>query len=149
MPQEGFRIGELLLGQGVPLLTPLLCNSEERLLDTLEDKGLCHYVGSYCSKKVLGVCVTKKQVSCCFQSKLTRIIQEQGRPQLGKTWGEPKKAVCEGFTVDEFSRLDLSQMDFSEIYSEFLEAAKLPDELEMAGTIQAKIQNYYSQNGAN
>ena len=40
-------------------------------------------------------------------------------------------------------------MDFTEIYSEFLEAAKLPDEAQMATDIQAKIRAYYQQNGAN
>lgn len=135
-------------GKGIPLLTPFLCNAEERLLDTLDDRGLCHSLGSYCSNKVLGVCTTKKTAYCCYQSKLTRIIQEQGRPQLGKSWGKPKEATCEGFTVDEFSRLDLSLMDFSEIYSEFLEAAKLPDEIELAGEIQARIRDYY-QDGSN
>jgi conjugal transfer mating pair stabilization protein TraN len=37
-------------------------------------------------------------------------------------------------------------MDFSEIYSEFLEAAKLPNEAQMASDIQAKIQQYYRTN---
>ena len=78
---------------------------------------------------------------------MTRILQEQGRPQINKPWGKPKEEKCEGFTVDEFSRLDMSKMDFSEIYSEFLEAAKLPNEAQMATDIQAKIQQYYQQNG--
>ena len=45
---------------------------------------------------------------CCFESKLSRILQEQGRPQIGKPWGTPKRETCLGFTVDEFARLDLS-----------------------------------------
>lgn len=42
----------------------------------------------------------------------------------------------------------MSKMDFSGIYSEFLEAAKLPNEAQMATDIQAKIQQYYQQNAS-
>ena len=130
-------------GKGVPLLTPWLCSSAEKELDKKDDKGLCHKLGSYCSDKILGICVTSKDAYCCFASKLTRILQEQGRPQLGKPWGSAKKGTCEGFTIDEFSRLDLSVMDFSEVVAEFTDAAKLPDELATSTMIQQRIKEYY------
>ena len=127
-------------------LTTFLCASSEKQLDVKDRLGLCHFVGSYCSSSFLGVCTTKRKTYCCFESKLTRIIQEQGRPQIDKPWGPPKTEQCVGLTLDEFSRLDLSKMDFSEIYSEFLESAKLPDQAQMATDIQAKIKAYYQQN---
>ena len=52
---------------------------------------------------------------------------------------------CSGFTVDEFSRLNLSVMDFSEIYNDFIEAARLPDEAATLTDIQTKIQAYYTR----
>ena len=130
-------------------LTTFLCASSEKQLDVKDRLGLCHFVGSYCSSSFLGVCTTKRKTYCCFESKLTRIIQEQGRPQIDKPWGPPKTEQCVGLTLDEFSRLDLSKMDFSEIYSEFLESAKLPDQAQMASDIQAKIKAYYQQNATN
>ena len=136
----------LLTAVATQFLTVFLCSKEEKMLDVKDRLGLCHFVGSYCSASFLGVCTTKKKAYCCFESKLTRILQEQGRPQINKPWAKPKEEKCEGFTVDEFSRLDMSKMDFSEIYSEFLEAAKLPNEAQMATDIQAKIQQYYQQN---
>ena len=36
-------------------------------------------------------------------------------------------------------------MDFSEVYAEFTEAARLPDELEAATEIQQKIEDYYAR----
>ena len=132
---------------GISLLVALGCDREEILLHQRDAQGLCAYVGTYCSDKVLGVCVTKKKVYCCFESKLTRIIQEQGRAQLNKPWDKPKREQCLGFSVDEFSRLDLSQMDFSEVYAEFTEAARLPDELETAIQIQQKIEDFYARSG--
>ena len=38
--------------------------------------------------------VYKRQVYCCFESKLSRILQEQGRQQLNKPWGKPKTEQC-------------------------------------------------------
>jgi conjugal transfer mating pair stabilization protein TraN len=132
---------------GISLLVALGCNREEVLLHERDAQGLCAYVGTYCSDKFLGVCLTKKKVYCCFESKLSRILQEQGRLQLPKPWDKPKEEQCEGFTLDEFARLDLSQMDFSEVYAEFTEAARLPDELETSILIQQKIEDYYARSG--
>src|SRR3546814_18256144 len=121
------------------------CSREEVLLHQRDSQGLCAYVGTYCSSSFLGVCLTKKKVYCCFESKLTRILQEQGRAQLPKPWGKPKTEQCLGFTLDEFARLDLSRMDFSEVYAEFSDAARLPDELQTSELIQQKIRDYYER----
>lgn len=130
---------------GIQLLVALGCSREEMLLHQRDAQGLCAYVGSYCSDSFLGVCLTKKKVYCCFESRLSRILQEQGRQQLNKPWGKPKTEQCLGFTIDEFARLDLSQMDFSEVYAEFTDAARLPDELQAATQIQQKIEDYYAR----
>jgi conjugal transfer mating pair stabilization protein TraN len=130
---------------GVQLLVSLGCSREEQLLHERDAQGLCAYVGTYCSDSFLGVCLTKKKVYCCFESKLSRILQEQGRQQLNKPWAKPKVETCAGFTIDEFARLDLSKMDFSEVYAEFTGAARLPDELQAASDIQQKIEDYYAR----
>ena len=113
-------------------------------IDEKDDAGLCHKVGTYCSSSFLGICVTKKDVYCCFQSKISRILQEQGRPQIGKPWGKPKTETCEGFSIFEFQQLDLAAMNFSEVYADFMEAAKLPDEAAALVQIQQKIADYYA-----
>jgi conjugal transfer mating pair stabilization protein TraN len=137
-----------IAGLATPFLTLFLCSASEKELDVRERMGLCHILGSYCSEKVLGICTTKRKSSCCFLSKLTRILQEQGRVQLNKSWGTPKSPECSGFTIEEFARLDLSKMDFAEVYQEFIDAAKVPDEASAMTDIQAKIKNYYAQGGS-
>ena len=132
---------------GISLLVALGCDREEVLLHQRDAQGLCAYVGTYCSDSFLGACLTKKKVYCCFESKLSRILQEQGRRQLNKPWGKPKTEQCLGFTIAEFARLDLSQMDFSEVYAEFTAAARLPDELQATTEIQQKIEDYYARTG--
>jgi conjugal transfer mating pair stabilization protein TraN len=129
---------------GIGLLVALGCSSEELQLHQRDAKGLCAYVGSYCSSSFLGICLTKQKAYCCFQSKLSRILQEQGRAQLPKPWAKPKTEQCLGFTLDEFARLDLSKMDFSVVYAEFTAAAKLPDDLTTAAELQQKIEDYYA-----
>lgn len=86
---------------------------------SLQEKKFCHVVGTYCDTKFLGMCMAHKESSCCFTSKLARIIHEQGRPQLkafGEDggWGSPKNPNCRGFTPDEFQMLDFGQIDLSE-----------------------------------
>jgi len=130
---------------GISLLVALGCDREEVLLHERDAQGLCAYVGTYCSDSVLGVCLTKRKAYCCFESRLSRILQEQGRRQLNKPWGPPRTEQCLGFTIAEFARLDLSRMDFSEVYAEFTAAARLPDELEAATEIQQKIEDYYAR----
>jgi len=139
-----FGLSNCCSGKGVPLLTPWLCSSAEKLLDEKDDAGLCHKVGTYCSSSFLGICVTKKDVYCCFASKISRILQEQGRVQLNKPWGKPKTETCEGFSIFEFQQLDLAAMDFSEVYADFMEAARLPDEAAALVSIQQKIADYYA-----
>jgi len=98
------------------------CNQSEKELAALRSwgklDGQCHYVGKYCAVKVLGICLQKKKTYCCFNSVLARIVQEQGREQLGLDWGSPKSPNCRGFTPEEFQKLDFSKMDFSEWYSD-------------------------------
>lgn len=146
-----FGIVNCCAGKQFPLAPPFLvnfmCSAEEKLLDEKDRKGLCHYVGTYCSDKVLGVCTSKRKSYCCFESKLSRILQEQGRAQIGKTWGKAKEPDCKGFLIEEFQQLDLSKMDFTEVYSEFINAAKVPDEIQTSIEIQDKIDEYYRLHG--
>lgn len=130
-----------------PFLTLFACSQDEMKLDIKDRMGFCHKVGTYCSSSFLGICKTKRTAYCCFESKLSRVLQEQGRVQLGRPWGAPKKEQCNGFTIEEFALLDLSVMDFTEMYADFMDAAKLPDEVETMSDIQDKIQGYYDLHG--
>jgi conjugal transfer mating pair stabilization protein TraN len=38
-------------------------------------------------------------------------------------------------------------MDFTDVYSDFMDAAKLPDEVQTMSEIQDKIQDYYDLHG--
>ena len=96
------------------------CSAREKLLQEKRKERLCHYVGTYCAKKVLGKCVKKKSSFCCFGSKLLKAFQEQGRVQIHLGWGEPKHPMCRGFTIEEIQRIDFSKLDLSEVFEDLM-----------------------------
>lgn len=118
------------------------CKAEEKQLASKNKSGMCHEIGEFCSKEVdlllATVCVEKSISHCCFNSKFARILQEQGRPQLGISWGNPKNPICRGFTPQEFQKLDMSQMNLDE----FVNSIVLPDMTQISNTVQNKVQNH-------
>ncbi len=95
------------------------CDVQEKELGDWRAKKRCVEVGTYCAKKlpIIG-CIEKKTTFCCFGTKLSRLIQEQGRAQLGIGWGDVEDPNCRGLTADELSRIDMSKMDLSELYQD-------------------------------
>jgi conjugal transfer mating pair stabilization protein TraN len=120
----GFNPYSLALAVALHILMSLLsCSQDEQALALKKGQNLCHYVGSFCSNRFLGVCLTSKESYCCFPSVLGRIINEQGRPQIGKGWGAAEGPDCSGFTVDQFSQLDFSNIDLTEFINDIVPVA--------------------------
>lgn len=117
------------------------CNAQDMETGMLRGSDMCHEIGDYCSTSVLGVCIQKTKGHCCFNTKLGRIIQEQGRPQLKSFnsvgWGTAKSPYCRGFTPEEFQALDFSKMDLAEYYGELDTQAQGTIELKMKDKIDA------------
>ncbi|MFA6137450.1 MAG: conjugal transfer protein TraN [Sulfurimonas sp.] len=116
------------------------CNSEEKLLSEKRKVGSSHYVGEFCSRRISllfggNICVQKSKSYCSFNSKLAKIINEQGRQQLGKSWGTASNPTCKGFTPEEFQKLDLSQIDFGE----FINSFELPNVQNLGDSIRNRV----------
>jgi len=105
------------------------CSGEERELSQWRSAKKCVFVGTYCAEKKLGICLRKKSSFCCFGSKLSRIIQEQGRQQLGMGWGSGEHPECRGLKPEELSRLNFSNMDLSELFEEVRARYKEPSSI--------------------
>jgi conjugal transfer mating pair stabilization protein TraN len=123
----------------------LSCEQPEQILAMKRDNRLCHGVGSYCSASVpiVRVCIETTESYCCFNSRLSRILNEEGRAQLGKGWGGPQNPDCSGFTVAQLQALDFSRMNLSEFYAEI--APTLPDVGAMRSRAQQKIDSYFGR----
>lgn len=90
------------------------CTEEEQELMVKKALKSTHEIGTYCSSKFLGKCVTKKTSYCMFNSPLARILNEQARLQLNIGWGEPEYPQCQGITLEQFQNLDMDKVDLSE-----------------------------------
>lgn len=103
-------------GQGLCIAAHLgKCSDEEKDLYRFARDGKCHYIG-----KLPKTFITK-HVYCCFPTKLARILQEEGRKQLGIGWGNAEKPLCQGLSFKQLTALDFSQMDLSEFVEDFRE----------------------------
>lgn len=97
------------------------CDQMDMETAMAHSSGYCVEVGEYCKKKIKFIgCVQKARSFCCFNSKLARIIQEQGRPQLTTVngFGTPSEPNCRGFTPEEFQRIDFAKIDLGEYIEE-------------------------------
>lgn len=92
------------------------CDLEDQETSLLVDSNYCIYIGTYCSKKILGIgCVQKNKSYCCYNSYLAALIHNQMK-NLSE-FGKVKNPDCKGFTPEEFQSLDFSKIDFSSYLS--------------------------------
>ncbi len=103
----------------------LACDQEDYKTATLNKGKLCYSYGTWCDAKGMLGCEKYRTGWCCFNSKLARIINEQGRKQLGMPMNQ-----CDGFSIDQLGQLDWSKIDLSEFIADILAQAqsKLPKE---------------------
>ena len=102
------------------------CPQQSMETAALMASGYCVELGSYCKTRWLGGCVQRARAQCCFNSKLARIIHEQGRAQLkafAQGFGTPEAPDCRGFAPEEFQALDFSKIDLSEYFDEVTRAS--------------------------
>lgn len=90
------------------------CPDEDKALGKAKLEYLAHYVGEYCADTVFGVCTEHKRTYCVFNTKMARIIQEEGRlKQLnGNALGTAEHPTCEGISVEELQSLDMGRIEF-------------------------------------
>ena len=120
------------------------CSASERELAEERHAGTTHYLGRYCSKRTFfGVCIRRSRAWCVFGSKLGRILQQQGRAQLGIGWSS-----CRGFTVAEIEGIDFAGVDLSEFTQDLMDgsrepAVSLPDAGDTGTAMRTRIRDFY------
>lgn len=146
-PPFAFDPTSLAIAIAMQVITQYLqCDQGEQLLGMRKSQQLCTYVGSWCSVKVLGVCLEKKESYCCYNSKMSRIFNEQGRTQIGKGYGDTKNPDCSGFTISELEQLDMSKMDLSEFTRDIVPNALNTEKLNQRATdtVNTNVNNYFN-----
>jgi hypothetical protein len=123
------------------------CSEDEQILAAKREENLCVDVGWYCAKRGIFGCNKRRRTSCCFNSVLARIINEEGHNQLGISWGTPEEPMCEGLTPEQFSQVNLDNVDFSEMTDQLMESFNPEGEGSMEERIRERVNNFYN-NGA-
>ena len=122
------------------------CSASEKELAEERNAGNTHYLGKYCSKRTFfGVCIRRSRAWCVFGSKLGRILQQQGRAQLGIGWSD-----CRGFTVAEIESIDFASLDLSEFTQDLMDGSRepsvsLPDAGDTGEAMRTRIREFYSR----
>ena len=124
------------------------CSAAEQELAEERHDGNTHYLGQRCARRTFfGVCIRRERVWCVFGSKLGRILQEQGRAQLGIGWGS-----CRGLTVAEIEGIDFERLDLSEFTENLMDgsmepAVSLPDAGDTGTEMRTRIRGFYQRGG--
>ncbi|HDU8655901.1 TPA: type-F conjugative transfer system mating-pair stabilization protein TraN [Morganella morganii subsp. morganii] len=122
------------------------CDSEEKAIGKAKDRKLAVYVGTDCSKKVLGVCLQKKEGYCVFDSKLAKIVQEQGRSwQLGIGFGSGNNPDCRGITIEELQAIDFGRLNFADFYEDMENGTDIPSDQALIDRVKEQISNHLQQ----
>ena len=87
------------------------CTQAEQLLGVHRGANLSQFENQYCSNKLpmINTCVEWTSKYCSFNSVLAKIINIQGKAQLGL---DPSS--CSGLTQAQLTQLNMSKIDFSQ-----------------------------------
>jgi conjugal transfer mating pair stabilization protein TraN len=119
------------------------CSQEEKDLGSAKENLQTVYVGEYCKKDPLGICIEHRKAYCVFPSKLARIIQAQGRrDQLGIGFGDAENVNCRGLLREEFAQLDFNKIDFSDFYSDIAKKERIEDQGKLNQRVSEKMDKW-------
>lgn len=110
------------------------CNDRERELASARRANRVVYIGAYCSHyfrfAVGRKCVEHRQTYCVFPSLLDRIVQEQGRAQLGHfSWGSLSHPNCQGFSESQMAEIDWDKLNLNEYENSISKQSDLNEEV--------------------
>jgi len=122
------------------------CTKDEIDLVDKRQKNLCVYVGKQ-NKQTMGITTVVKHHYCCFGSLLNKVIQVEGRKQLGINFGSGGSTNCRGLTLAEIMQLDFDKMDFSEFFQDILKRMKIPKVGDISSRVNSSLPNVRKYDG--
>tara|TARA_R110002126_G_scaffold150129_1_gene296211 strand:+ start:14158 stop:15183 length:1026 start_codon:yes stop_codon:yes gene_type:complete len=117
------------------------CNKEEEELGYAKDRQVVIYIGK---TKKEGKKKKQKKVYCAFDTKLAKIIQEQGRRnQLGIGFGDAKHPNCIGISTIQLSSLNLDGIDLSPVINDVMNGRENRDTSLIKQKLMQDVNNQY------
>jgi len=101
------------------LMSLAQCTQDENVFQMHKGANLTVYIRGECAKRLLGACVEHRDHYCSFNSVLARIVNVQGKAQMGMDVSN-----CTGLRPDQLGRLDFTRIDFSEFTGKLVDAAQ-------------------------
>ena len=97
------------------------CSQQEQLLAMHQGANLSVYTGEYCSNQIpiIGTCIEYTDTYCSFNSLLAKLVNQQGKAQLGLPFND-----CSGLTLNQISQIDFSKMDLSQFTAQMTSKAQ-------------------------
>lgn len=102
------------------------CSQSQKDLAVKREALHTVFVGTHCAQKILGTCVRTKSQFCSFETKFSRVFQEQVRRQQGRTFGLSEYPDCSGLTITDLIGADLNSLDLSELFGDALTEVSVP-----------------------
>ena len=102
------------------------CSKEAKNLAKKRQEKKCVEIGTYCKTRFLGACIIKRTTFCCYDSIISKLINQEAKKQLGRNNGDAENPSCEGLVIDQekgindLENVDLSNIDFTEFYEEIV-----------------------------
>jgi conjugal transfer mating pair stabilization protein TraN len=114
------------------------CSQDEQMLALHKGVNLSRFVIEECSIKIpiTNTCIEWTSRYCSFNSVLAKIINTQGKPQLGLPL-----ANCQGLSTDQLAQIDFSKIDFSEFSASIINRAQAKAPTNMGGNYTPIMQS--------
>ena len=109
------------------------CSEDEVALYGALQAGSAVYMSTYCSERLLFVCAERSRRYCTYNSRIARIISEQGQRQLYGSFS------CRALTQEELDAIDWNRIDFSSAFGEAFETVGSIAPSDLSGLIQDNI----------
>lgn len=91
------------------------CHDSEFDLAIQREVDMCSYAGTFCSKRVLGACLKRKESYCCFKSPMSKALRASAEPGGVLNHGSASNPDCSGLPIDDLDRIDWSVIDFTRL----------------------------------
>lgn len=104
------------------------CTQEEFDLAVQREVGMCAKVGQRCAASVLGACLDKRDVYCCFNSPLSKTIRTtMAGGESNGAFGTARRPDCSGVSQAVVEGFDWNQVSMDDLVARMERAGALPN----------------------
>lgn len=105
-----------------PALSPSwVCKDSEFDLAIQREVDMCSYAGTYCSQRVLGACLKRRESYCCYNSPMSKALRASAEPGGVLRHGSAKRPDCDGLRVEDLDKVKWESIDFTRIAANMAE----------------------------